>query len=76
MVLFTKEKMNTDKPVPVVNLPPVRFIGGPSNQGITCNIQGEWDPDISVAGVTSVGVPVEEELADIRMNARREVIYL
>ena len=29
VVLFTKENMDSDKPVPVVNIPPVRFIGGP-----------------------------------------------
>ena len=30
VVLFTKDKMYTHKPIPVVNLPHVRFIGGPS----------------------------------------------
>ena len=33
VVLFTKYNMDSDKPVPVVNLPDVRFICGPSNQG-------------------------------------------
>ena len=28
-VLFTKENMDTDKPVPVVNLTNVKFIGAP-----------------------------------------------
>ena len=68
--------MNTDKPVPVVNLPPVRFIGGPSNQGRKGNIQGAWDIDISVAVVIAVGVTVEESLAYIGINARRSVIHL
>ena len=76
VVLFTKENMNVDKPFPVVNLPPVRFIGGPSKQGITVNIQGVWEPDISVVVVTSVGVPVEEVLSDIGMNSKRAVIHL
>ena len=34
-VLFTKENMDADKPIPVVNIPPVSFIGGPTSQGIT-----------------------------------------
>ena len=59
VVLFTKENMDANSPVPLVNLPHVRFIGGPSNQGRTFNIQGVWDPDISVAVVTAVVVPVE-----------------
>ena len=28
VVIFTKENTDEDKPVPVENLPPVRFIGG------------------------------------------------
>ena len=44
MVIFTKENMGSDKPVPVVILPPVRFIGRPTIQGITGRIQGSWDP--------------------------------
>ena len=28
VVLFTKDNTDTDKPVLMVNLPPVRFIGG------------------------------------------------
>ena len=35
-----------------------------------------WDPDISVAVITSVGVPVEEALSEIGINARRSVINL
>ena len=54
------KNMDADKPVPVVNLPLVRFICGPSNQERAGNIQGEWDPDRLVAGVTAVGVLVEE----------------
>ena len=46
---FTKEKMEADKPVPVVNLPPVGFIGAPPRQGITGSIQGYWDPEILIA---------------------------
>ena len=44
LVLFTKDNMDKDKPVPVVNLPPVRFIGGSIKQGITDSIQGYWYP--------------------------------
>ena len=45
VIIFTKDNMDADKPVQVVNLPHVRFIGGPSKQGITGNIQGVWYPD-------------------------------
>ena len=76
VVIFTKENMEADNPVPVVNLPPVRFIGGPSKQGITENVQGAWGIDISVSVVIAVGVPVEEALEDIVMNSRRAVIRL
>ena len=40
VVLFKKYNMDADKPDPVVNIPPARFIGCPSNQGRTGNIQG------------------------------------
>ena len=30
VVLFTEESIDADKTVPVVNLPPMRFIGGPT----------------------------------------------
>ena len=62
MVIFTKEGTYADKPVTVVNIPPVRYICGPSKQGIKSNIQGALDPDRSVSVVTSVDVPVEEAL--------------
>ena len=39
VVLFTKERIDTDKPVPVLNLPPVSFIGGSKKQGRTVNTQ-------------------------------------
>ena len=65
-----------DKPVPVSNIPPVRFIGGTSKQGIKVNIQGAWDPYGPVEVVTDVGIPVEEALADIGTNARIKVIHL
>ena len=76
MDIFTKENMDADKPVPVVNIPPVRFIGGPSKHGKTGNIQGAWYPDISVAVVIVVGILVEEELLGIGMKSKREVIHL
>ena len=50
--------MDADEPVTVVNIPPVRYIRGPSKQGITGNMQGALDPDRSVAVVTSIGIPV------------------
>ena len=40
VVLFAKESMDLDKPVPVVNLPPVRFIGVTKNQERTESIHG------------------------------------
>ena len=64
MVLFTKENVGADKPVKVVNLPPVRFVCCPSKQVINGNTQIVWDTDRSVAVVTAIGVPVEEALAD------------
>ena len=76
MFLFTKDNMEAYKPVPVVNLPPVSFIGETSKQGRSQNIQGAWDTDISVAVTTDVGVPVEEAISDIGMNSRRVVIHL
>ena len=59
MVLFIEENMDSDKPVPVVNIPPLRFIGGPSNQVRTGNIQGVWDPDRTVSVLMAMGLPVE-----------------
>ena len=38
VVLFTKDNIDSDKPVLVVNLPPVRFIGDPIRQGRTGSI--------------------------------------
>ena len=46
VVLLMKENINADKHVPVVNLPPVRFIGGHTSQGRTGSIYGCWDPEI------------------------------
>ena len=51
--------MDADKTIPLVNLPPLRFVGVPLKQVITDNIQGARYPEISVAVVISVGVPVE-----------------
>ena len=42
MVLFTKESMDADKPVPVIKIPPVRFIGVPTKQERTGNIKEAW----------------------------------
>ena len=71
VVKFTKENMDADKLVPVVNILTVVFIGGPSNQVRTDNIHVAWGSSISVAVVTAVGVPIEEAFSDIGMNARR-----
>ena len=60
----------------MVNIPPVIFIGGPTKQGITGNIQGAWDLDKSVAVVTFMCVTVEEALSYIGINSRIEVISL
>ena len=76
MLLFTKYSMDADKPVPVVNIPPVKFIGITTNQGITVNIQESCYPEISVAVIITVGVPVEEYLADIGINFRKVVIIM
>ena len=76
MVLFKKENIDADKPVPVGNIPPVRFISAPTRQGITCTIQVDWDPEILVAVISMVGVPVEESLFGIRMKARHVMIHM
>ena len=61
MVLFTKDIMDTDKHIQVVNLPPKRFIGIVTKQVRTGNIQGAWDTEILVDVITTMGVPVEED---------------
>ena len=76
MVLFTKESMDADKPVPLVNLSPVSFIGSPTNQEIKDNIQGYWDPETLVAFIATVGVPIEKALPYIIINFRRVVMHL
>ena len=76
VVLFKKDNMDAYQPVLVVNITRMSFIGGPSNKGRTGNIQGAWDPDRSVAVVIDVGVPAEEALSYMVMNARIAVICL
>ena len=76
MVISTKENMVSDKSVPVVIIPPVRFISGFKRQGRTGSIQGYWYPEISVAVITTVGITVEEALADIGMKTRNLVIHM
>ena len=68
--------MDADKPVPVVNIPSVRLISATKKQGRICSIRGAWDPEILVAVITTVGVPVEEALADIVMKAKKLVIHM
>ena len=76
MFIFRKKSMDVDKPVPVVNISPLSFIGDPENQGRTVNIQGAWDPEISVAVINTVGVPVEKSLGDTGINSRKVVICI
>ena len=68
--------MDGDKPVPVIVLPSVRYIGGPIMQVITGIIQGLWDPEISVAVITTAGIPLEDSLAGIGMKTRNLVIHM
>ena len=60
----------------MVNLTPVSFICGLTRQERTGIIQVYWDPEISVSVITTVGVPVEEDLADIGMKSRNVVIHM
>ena len=76
MVLLTKEGMDADKPITVLNIPPLRFIGGTTRQVRTGNIQGAWYPEKSVSVITTVGVPVKEALDDIGMRYRNVVIHM
>ena len=55
--------MDVYKPVSMLNIPPMRFIGNPTRQRRTGIIKGYWEPEISVAVTTIVGVLVEEALA-------------
>ena len=41
------------------NLHPLKFSGGTKNKVRTSIFKGDWYPDISVALVTDVGVPVK-----------------
>ena len=76
MVLLTKENMDPDKLVTVVNLPPVQFIGAPTRQVRKGSIQESWDPEMSVSMITMVGVTAEEALNDIGTNSRNVVINM
>ena len=51
----------------MVNISSVMFIDDPTRQVITGIIQGYWYPEIQVAVIITLGVPVEEDLADIGM---------
>ena len=76
MVPLTKDSMYADKPIQVANLPPVRFIGGAPKKGMKGNIKGSWDPEILVAVITTVGIPMEDSLADIGIKSRNMMIRL
>ena len=43
------------KYIPVVNLPPFRFVGGSTNKKGIGNTHGYWDPEILLALVTAMG---------------------
>ena len=45
VILFTKESLDTEKHVTLINIPPARFIGGPTKQVIKGNTQRAWDPE-------------------------------
>ena len=68
--------MDVDKPVPVVNIPSMRFIYGPTRQGIKGTIQGAWYTEKLVAVITIVGAPVEEDYDDIEIKDRKLVIHM
>ena len=76
MVIFIKEILDTDKPILVVNISPLKFAGGTIKKGIKGSINGAWYPDRSVRVVTAVGVLVGEVFSYIGMNYRRAVINL
>ena len=76
VIIFTKYNIDTDKPAPVVNILPVRFIGVLTSQGIKISIKGAWDPERSVAVINTVEVPVEEALDDIGMRSRNVVVHM
>ena len=68
--------MDTNKSVPVVNIPPVRFICGPIRQRRKSSTQGDWGPEILVSVITTVGIPLEEDFAGIVMKSRNVVIHM
>ena len=76
VVLSTKDILDVEKPILVVNITPLNFSGGTTKQGRTGNIQGACDPYRSVVVVTSVVITVEEAFMDIVINSRRAVIHL
>ena len=68
--------MDTDKPTPVGNILPLRFVGGPTIQGRIGRLQLAWELKILVAVVMAVGIPTEEALSDTGMNTSRALINL
>ena len=68
--------MDTEKLIPVVNLPPMRFLGSPTMNITTGNIKGAWYTKILVSVTTTVGAPVEVALADIGMKSQKVVIHM
>ena len=69
-------KMDIEKPITVVNIPSLGFVGDPKNQGRTCIMNVFWEPQLMVVVVIIVGIPVEEALVDIFMNSRNLVVNL
>ena len=76
LVIFTTDNIDADKPIPVVILPPVRFIGDPTIQKRTGSKQESWYPEISVAVITTAAVPVEDDLDYIGKKNRNGVIHM
>ena len=68
--------MDEYKPVPVVFLPHLRFIGVTTRHVRTGSVQGSWDPERSASIISTVGIPVEEALADIGIKIINVVIHM
>ena len=68
--------MVAEKSITVGNLLPLKFLGVPIRQVKTCNTLGAWDPEISIAVATEVGVTVEEDLLDIVISYRKVMINI
>ena len=68
--------MYSEKPVPVGNILPLRFVVGNKNKVIKGFTKGAWDTEISVAVIMSAGVPVKEVLENIDINSSKVVVHI